>query len=303
MTPREIIAEAWSITTREVTIRRWSFTSSFFETLLNLKLLVYQIYFAYEYFGRGGDVGFFDIEIYLYKSMPFWVFLIIITAFISLVVIELFMPHLCLGAIIGLAAKSHRKEEMRGGLVLALYNFFPIFAIHEFLMLSGLSTLITASSLILRYIDPALKFPSIYMAITLFIVANILKFLFSFAEEGVVIRKQGIFTAIGRSFKLIVSHLGHVVFLILLLLVISLRILINTLMVLLIPGIVIGIGLLLTLFLSTTISYTIAGIVGVILIFIASYFFAYLYAFKQTVWTLTYLELSSQKDLDVIETA
>ena len=301
MTPREIIAEAWAITTREVSVRRWAFTSSFFETLLNLKLLIYQIYFAYKYFGEKGDAGFFDIELYLYHSIPFWAFLIIIISFIALVVVELFMPHLCLGAIIGLAAKSHRKEEVKGGLVLAIYNFFPIFAIHEFLVLSGVSTVVTATSLILRYIDPKLSFPSIWMLVTIFTVSNLLKFFFSFAEEGVVIRKLGIFTAIGRSFKLIVSHLSHIMFLVLLLLVISLRIVINTLMVLLIPAIVIGIGFLLAFFLSTAVSYTIAGFIGLILIFIASYFFAYLHAFKQTVWTLTYLELSAQKDLDVIE--
>ena len=301
MTPREIIAEAWAITTREVSVRRWAFTSSFFETLLNLKLLIYQIYFAYKYFGEKGDAGFFDIELYLYHSIPFWAFLIIIISFITLVVVELFMPHLCLGAIIGLAAKSHRKEEVKGGLVLAIYNFFPIFAIHEFLVLSGVSTVVTAVSLILRYIDPKLSFPSIWMLVTIFMVSNLLKFFFSFAEEGVVIRKLGIFTAIGRSFKLIVSHLGHIMFLVLLLLVISLRIVINTLMVLLIPAIVIGIGFLLAFFLSTAVSYTIAGFIGLILIFVASYFFAYLHAFKQTVWTLTYLELSAQKDLDVIE--
>src|SRR3989338_5013640 len=161
MTPREIIAEAWAITTREVSIRRWAFTSSFFETLLSLKLLIYQIYFAWKYFGGEGGAGFFDVEILIYNSMPFWMFATIITVFVLMVVIELFMPHLCLGAIIGLGAKAHRKEEVRGGLVLALYNFFPIFAIHELLVLSGFSTLVTATSVILRYIDPALTRPPI----------------------------------------------------------------------------------------------------------------------------------------------
>ncbi|MEK7590601.1 MAG: hypothetical protein AAB489_00110 [Patescibacteria group bacterium] len=301
MTPREIIAEAWAITKREVSIRRWAFTSSFFETLLSLKLLIYQIYFAWKYFGGAGGAGFFDVEILLYQRIPFWAFATIITIFILMVLIELFIPHLCLGAIIGLGAKAHRKEEVRGGLVLALYNFFPIFAIHELLVLSGFSTLVTASSVILRYIDPALTRPSIGMLVTLFVVTNILKFFLSFAEEGVVIRKHGLFNSIGRSFKLIVSHLSHIMFLLLLLFVISLRVLINTLMVLLIPGIVIGIAFVLALFFSAIISYVVAGIVGLILIFIASYFFAYLHAFKQTVWTLTYMELSAQKDLDIIE--
>lgn len=300
MTPREIIAKAWAITTREPSIRRWSFTSSFCETLLNLKLLSYQVYFGYKYFYAGEDAGFFDIEWYIYHSLPFGVFITIIAVFSFMVVVEFFMPHLCLGAIIGLGAKAYRKEEMKGGLVLALYNFFPIFAIHEFLFLSSVPTIITAISLILRYVDHPLKTPSIIMLLLLFAVASILRFFFSFAEEAAVIKKLGIFDAIGKSFKLIVSHLSHIMFLLILLFVISLRILINTLMILLIPGAVIGIGVLLAMFLSPIVSYSLAGVIGVILILIASYFFAYLHAFKQTVWTLTYLELSAKKDLDVI---
>ncbi|MBI3332234.1 hypothetical protein HYZ99_04770 [Candidatus Peregrinibacteria bacterium] len=301
MTPREIIAAAWAITTKEKSLRRWAFTSSFLETLLSVKLLSYQLYFVYEYLYRGGEAGFFDIEMALYNRLPFWLFLTIITIFILMVVIELFMPHLCLGAIIGLAAKSYRKEEVKGGLVLGLYNFFPIFAIHEFLILSSLATVITAISLIIRYIDPALKAWSIGAVIFLFFVANTLKFFFSFAEEAVVIRKQGIFEAIGKSFKLIVSHLSHIMFLLILLFVITLRIIFNVAVVIVVPALVIGIAFLLTMFLPTVWSYGIAAVLGVILIFIASYFFAYLHAFKQTVWTLTYMELSSRKELDVIE--
>ena len=37
------------------------------------------------------------------------------------------------------------------------------------------------------------------------------------------------------------------------------------------------------------------------MIFGASYFFAYLHVFKQTVWTLTYIELSSRKEQDIID--
>lgn len=300
MTPREIIAEAWAITTREVSLRRWAFTSSLLETLLSLKLISYQIYFGYEHFYGDGNAGFFDIEIMLYHAIPFWLFLTLMILFVLMVIIEFFVPHLCLGAIIGLAAKSHRKEKVQGGLVLGLYNFFPIFAIHEFLTLSSLSLLVTVSSLITRYVEGPLKSFTIGMAVLLFFFSLALKFLFSFAEEGVVLQKLGIFAAIGRSFKLIVSHLSQIVFLLLLLFVISLRIVINAIMVVLIPAIVIGLALALASIMPTVISYSIAGVVGVALVIAASYMFAYILAFKQTVWTLTYIELSKHKDLDVI---
>ncbi len=300
MTPREIIAAAWAITTREPSLRRWAFTSSLLETLLRVKLVGYQLYFAYEYFLHGEGAGFFDVEIWLYNALPFWLFALIIVLFVILVVVEFFFPHICTGAIIGLAAKSYRKEEVKGGLVLGLYNFFPIFAIHEFLTLGSLSTIVTVCSLIIRYIPGSLGTLAITMVCILFAFSLLLRFFFSFAEEAVVTQKLGIFVAIGRSFKLIVSHLSHIVFLLLLLFVISLRILVNAVAVILIPGIMVGLGLLLATILPAAASYTIAGIVGLGLVVAASYLFAYISAFNTTVWTITYLELIKHKDLDVI---
>ncbi len=300
MTPREIIAAAWVITTREPSLRRWAFTSSILETLLKVKLVGTQFYFAYAHFFGDGQAGFFDVELALYKAVPFWFFLIIMTLFVIMVIVEFFFPHLSLGALIGLSAKSYRKEEVKGGLVLGLYNFFAIFAIHEFLTLGSLSTIITICSLIIRYIDGPLGSFAIGVILFLFICSLLLKFFFSFAEEAVVIQKMGIFAAIGRSFKLIVSNLSHIMFLLILLFVISLRIFVNAVAVILIPAIILGLGLLLTSILPAIISYSITTLVGIGLIVGASYVFAYMQAFKVSVWTITYLELIKQKDLDII---
>ena len=61
-----------------------------------------------------------------------------------------------------------------------------------------------------------------------------------------------------------------------------------------------GVGLLLTKVFSPVLSYSIGSFIGLILVATGSYFFAYVTVFKQTVWTITYLELSQIKDLDVI---
>lgn len=299
MTPREIIAQAWAITTTQRVLWRWGFIASFCETLLALKFLLYQIYFYWQLY-QGKTVGFFDFEKKLLEVVPLGVFIAFMIAFGLLVVVEFFLPHVCTGAVIGLAAKVHKGEEPKGGLVLGLYNFFPMFGAHELFVLSGWVTLLTIISTTIRYVEGQLAMIVIGMAIFFFVLSNILKFLASFAEEAIVIRKVPLFEAIGKSIKLIVSYLGHIVFLMLLLLVISVRIIINTLMVILIPAVVVGLALLLGTFLSDSASYIIAGIVGIALVFLGSYMFAYLSVFKQTVWTLTYLELSGRKELDEI---
>jgi len=300
MTPREIIAEAWAITQRERPLHRWGFFSSFFETLLNLKLIGYQIYFLHASL-IGKEVGFFDDFIWLYYRVPFWLFLTIMITFGLLLVTEFIVPHLAKGAIIGLTAKSFKKEELKGGLILALNNFFPMLGTHELFILSGWATALTAVSVTLRYIDGDVKWFIVSCVIGVWTISNILKFMASFAEPAIVVNRMHVFEAIGKSFKLIVSHLGHVMFLWVLLMVISVRILINTALVILLPGIVVGIALLLANILSPIVSYLIAGGVGAILVFIASYYFAYIHVFKEAVWTLTYFELKKQKDFLVIE--
>lgn len=300
MTPREIIAEAWAITKRESSIRRWGCTSSFFELLLSIKLIGYQVYFMYELFWGKGQAGFFDVEIVIYESMPHWFFWTFIVVLSLLFVVEFFFPHMATGAIIGLSAKSKTGEPVKGGLVLALYNFFPIFALHEIFVLGSLSTTITITSVIIRYVGGDGKVAIIGFVWLLWAISNVLRFFFSFSEEAVVIDKIGMFHALGKSFKLIISYLGHIMFLLLLLFVISLRIIINAAIVIIIPGIILGIVFLLGTFLSDLLTWIIGGIVGLALTLLASYFFGYLHVFKQTVWTITYMELKKHKDLDVI---
>ncbi len=301
MTPREIIAKAWSLTTHERSVRRWGFATAFFETLLTAKLVAYQVWFAYSYW-QGDPIGFFSIEGLLFDIFPTSVAIGIIVTFLSLLVIELFFPHMATGAVIGLTAKAYRKEPVRGGFILGLFNFFPIFVVHEFLVLNSITTVITASSLLLRYGGEGdIKYIAIGILCALWLFSVILKFFWSFAEEAVVINKIGPFAAMGRSFKLVLSYLGHLLFILVLLFVIFIRIIVNAIITLLIPAVMIGVGFLLTGFLPDTVSYSIAGILGLALIVLASYFFAYLEVFRQAVWVITYIELSNRKDLDVIE--
>lgn len=300
MNPREIVAAAWAITNKEKQMRRWGFASSILQTLLNVKLLIYQAWFAYSYFVLKDPIGFFTIEEKLLEYLPFGVFLTIMISFVLLLVVEWLFPHIAKGAIIGLAAKSYRKEEVKGGLVLGMYNFFPIFGAHEMLALSGASLCITICSLILRYGGAAAP-AGITIVFSLFLFSVIMEFFWIFAEEAIVIRKRGFKAALGHSFKLVISHLGHVVFLMLLMFIIILRVIANLLMIIIIPGFAVGIGFLLTRFLPAAVSWSIAVTAALVIIGLASYFFAYLEVFRQTVWTLTYLELSKLKELDVIE--
>ncbi len=298
MTPREIVAEAWAIAKRERKLWQWGFLASFFAIMLSVKFLSFQTYIFYEYFFGGNEAGMFDMELWLINNTPQWFWVSTFIIFIVMLIIEFFMPHFTEGAIIGLTVKAHRGEPLEGGLVLGLYNFFPLFALHEFFILASWNLVISAISLTLRYLPESLHGIIIPTVIFLFVFSNFFSFLTSFAPEGCVIKKMGPIESAMRSYKLIVSHVSHVVFLMLLLFVITIRILINTVIVFLIPAAVVGIGLLLTYVFSPFVSYLIGAGIGLLLIGVASYSLAYLHVFRRAVWTLTFLELDGRKDLD-----
>lgn len=278
LTPREIIAESWAITVREPHLRRWGFVAALFETLRSVELIMYQSYYLYFLLVKGQIANWLSFELFLFEKLSMWVFLVTLVFTIILLVLELFVPTLATGAIIGLAAKSHRKEECRGGLVLALYNFLPLVEIHGFFILSSFAVIFTCFSLILRYsIDsPFLRVVGFLLLAFVACISILFRFFANFSEEAVVIRKLGVFAAIGQSFKLIVSYLSHIVFLVLLMLVISVRIVINTVLLLVIPALAIGLGMLLFLILPAFLSILIASLFGFALLVLASYFLAYL---------------------------
>ncbi len=301
MTPRDIIARAWALTLQHRSLRRWSFVESFLQTSLDIVLIACQATFFITYVHRGEIIGFFEIGQTLYGGLPGWLFSALFVSFCILFILEFFLPHLCRGAVIGLAAKAHRHEPVRGGLVLAIYNFFPLFVLHGFIFLASWTTVVSAMSLVLRYTDNPMRTLFCGFLLFFFLLSNVLRFFVCFTPQCIVIKKMSVFAGMARSIKLLLCNMQHVMFLVMLLLVISIRILINAALVIILPGLMVAFGVFLALFLPTSISTIIAVSVGVLLLVVASYFFTYLYAFKMTVWTIAFLEMDAQKDLDVIE--
>jgi hypothetical protein len=154
-------------------------------------------------------------------------------------------------------------------------------------------------SLILRYGG---NMSGLILTVTMivWIVSNIVKFFSSFTEPAIVVEKLGVFAAGAKSVKLMMSYMPHVTFLFMLLAIISVRIFINTMIILLVPSILMGIGLVLVQYVSLSITIIISTIIGVIVTLVAAYFFAYLHVFKQAVWTIMYMELIQEKELDII---
>jgi hypothetical protein len=57
---------------------------------------------------------------------------------------------------------------------------------------------------------------------------------------------------------------------------------------------------ILLLFLKFLMFFVLERFIGLVLTFVAAYFFTYLHVFKQAVWTIMYMELIKEKELDKI---
>ncbi len=305
MSPKEIIAEAWHMTIRHKRILLpWGALEAFIVMIAAMLFVIYQG-FVLTVFIQTGDSP--TWESIMGTIMPIigrfpglTVTLLVLSCIYG--VLWIVVPRVVTGALIGLAAKIHCGDEPKGGFVIGVFSFLPLLELAAAFVIIDGKTLFSAWSVLVRYMGAAdvMLGTSIFL-ILIWCIAFVFHFLFMFAEEAIVIRKFGVFRSIGHSFKLVISYLGRVVLIAVLLLVIILRIILNAIVIFVIPAIIFGLGFLLTRFLPEIVSFGISGLIGITIALIASYFLGYVTVFKNAVWTITYLELSKEKELDVIE--
>ena len=306
MTPREIITDAWHITQKQrKVLLPWGALDAFVLLIGAMLFVSYQTYVLSVFFRTGVTPSWQDVFAIVWafvQGKPFLVVSIITTAIIY-VLLWIFIPRFATAALIGLAAKIRNNDEPKGGLVIGVFNFLPLVELAAALGAIGAKTLFSVWSLVVRYMTGIEGiFSTAVILLVFWAVSFVFHFLFTFAEEAVVIRKVGIFSALGQSFKMVLSYLSKVVLIAVLLLIIMLRIVVNALIIFIIPSVVMGLGLFLARFFPEIVSFGISGGIGLICIGFASYFLGYVTVFKHTVWTITYLELLKEKELDVIET-
>jgi|GEM_PF-410929 hypothetical protein len=308
MTPREIIAKSWLITTKHKNkLLFWGALDAFILMISAMIFVMYQTYVLGSFF-RNGEIASWKTVVGII-STPLQgntaVTILLIVLLVIYLILWAVIPRFATAALIGLSAKIHCGDEPKGGIVLAFFNFFALLELAAALGLIGAKTLFSLWSLAVRYMsagDGSGIFTLSAILIIFWCVSFIFHFLFTFAEEAIVIRKFGVFKALGQSFKLVLSYLTKVILIAVLLLIIILRIVVNAIIIFLIPSLVMGLGFLFMKFMPEIISFGISGGIGLLIVVVASYFLGYVTVFKHTVWTITYLELSKEKELDVIDT-
>lgn len=296
---RRIIGEAWEFTQNNKRLISWyAFLPALLSTLFGILYVAYQ-YFSFVNSPLFGQEQTFLAQVALRARefvenngdllVPFVIVVVILG------VLYLLIPSFCEGAIIQIIARKRNGQDvrMRDGIRYGMMSFLPIFEYSWLVRTFSLVSVFTWAGFLARNLgwDALNAFTPIL--IVYFIVGLIVAVVFTYTEFFIVIDDRKVLESISKSSVLVMTHLEETLLLSILMLIISVRILLQIVFVLLIPGAML---LIIYLFASASIplaAFVLAGAVGLALLYIASYLNATIHVFAASVWTFTFLELTT----------
>lgn len=299
MNYKQLISKAWNFTlANKNLVTYYAFWPAIFGTASTMLIILFQSTSVLTKAGKA------DIHLYtqlidfaknLFFSSPqtFW---IITLSALFIFILELFLPIFCEGASIQIIAKRYQGENvsLTSGIKYGWLNFVKLTEYHAVLFAFSSFTILRVIGYIYIYLSPeALKLFSPFL-ILLFILGLVFSFLFTYAENYIVIDGEDLFASLKHSSGLVMSNLKETVLILFLLALIGLRILLNLLIVVLIPILFSYIVSVLTalnlveykihmMYLITALTFYMVGKLG-----------GALRIFTQAVWTFTFLELKDR---------
>ncbi|MBP7898663.1 MAG: hypothetical protein WC101_01470 [Candidatus Gracilibacteria bacterium] len=311
MSYRTIIAEAWLYTQQNKKLIYWfGFFPSIFTTAAGVLYLTYQ-FFAFkksELFAHSAASHSFLSDVvtfifnYLSSHAEQRVPLIITAAVLG--VIYLLLPTLTQASAIQIIAR-HRNGQEAGigdGLKYGLLSYLPLFEYHTFAKTFGLFTIFFEAAFVLRNLGTEifkvlLPFFLAYMAI-----GFVLTLLFTYADLYIIIDNEGVMSSIAKSAKIVILHWQKTFLITALMLIIGARIILQIILLIVVPGaVIIGTAYFASAGTLAQIGIAIGVVLGIAALLFAAYLGGIVEIFSYAVWTYTFLELTSEKELSARE--
>lgn len=301
MNYKEIVAEAWRFTQENKRLTIWfGAIPSFFTTVYGIGYIIYQYYaFLSSKLFQSWPRSFLTIV-----ATTVWDFLVqnrgliipLIIAVLVAVVLYFLVPVVCQGGLIQLIARRKNGQQVRArqGINFGFMALLPLLEYRLFISTLSVVSIFSIMATAVRN----LGFVSLNVLVPTFIfvliAALIMAICFTYTEFYIVIDDEKVLTAISKSIKLVVENLEETVLLSILMLIIGVRIIFQILMVLLIPAVALGVVYLLTAANLPTLGLIVGGLLGFFGLIVASYLNGIIHVFSMTVWTFTFLKLTTQ---------
>ena len=301
MNYKEIVAEAWQFTQENRKLVIWyGALPAFFSTVVGIGYIIYQYYAflsssLFEKWNKSFLYVVFTTALDFLQNHRGAILPLLITA-VVLLICYFFIPVILEGGLIQLIArkKNGQNVPLRKGFFYGLVYFLPLFEYKLFLQTVSIVSIFSILATSLRNLGWAILPTILPAAILALIAILVLAVFFTYTEFYIVIDEDGAFTAISKSFNLVVRNLEETLLLTILMLIIGLRIIIQILFVLLIPAVVIAVVYLLTLANLPNLGLALGAGIGLIGLLIASYLNGIIHTFAIAVWTITFLKLTAE---------
>lgn len=304
MSYKHIIQEAWLYTQQNKKLIYWyGFFPSIFTTAVGVMYLTYQ-FFAFkksELFERSAHSFLSDVISFIFNYLNTHadqrIPLIIAAAIVG--IIYMLLPTLTQAAAIQIIARHRNGQDVgvSDGIKYGLMSYLPLFEYHTFIKTFGLFSILFEAAFVLRNLGMEIFQALLPIFIIFMVIGFILTLLFTYADLYIIIDGEGVMSAVVKSAKIVILHWQKTFLISALMLIIGARIILQIILLILVPGLV----LIATAYFATVSLAQIGIIVGLVLAIVALFFAAYLGGvvdvFSYAVWTYTFLELTSEKEL------
>lgn len=305
---KQIITDSWKSTQGDKRVIFWlGFIPALFSTTVGVGYMLYQFFsFKKSFLFNDHDESFIgevlDVFWTFLKGHNSWIGPLIIFGIIF-GICYLVLPTLSKAAAIQTIARKRNGQDagVSVGIRYGIMSFLTLFEYHLVIKTFAFFSIMTEMSFVLRNLGVNIFQMLIPFFILFLLISLLLTLLFTYADFFIVIDDEGVFDSMKKSAKLVIMHWKHTFFVTLLMIMIGFRIVIQVVFVFLIPALVILItGYLATITLPIT-GIIVGGIVGGIALILAAYLNGVVDVFSYTVWTFTFLEVSSEKELSARE--
>lgn len=300
---RKVIAESWAYTQNHKKLIIWfGFIPALLTTTVGIGYIGYQFFaFKKSYLFSEGNEGFLNDVVgfiwgFITTHVSWTLPLVIILAVLA--VFYLLFPTLAKASAIQTIARNRngQKAGVGTGLRSGILSFLPLFEYHLIIKTFSFFAILIEMSFVLRNLGPLFKlFLPIF--IILMIVGFLLTVLFTYTDFYIVVDGCSVFKSMKKSAKLVIMHWKHTLLITILMIIIGIRIVIQVIIVFLVPALIVLItGYIATVTLAIT-GLLVGGIVGFVVLVVAAYLNGIVDIFSYTVWTFTFLEITSEKEL------
>lgn len=307
MNYRQIIAESWAYTQGNKKLIRWlGFFPALFTTTVATFTLLYQLFsFKSSYLFSREDGNFLHevisfastfVKSHLTLTLPLIVFIIIFG------LIYLLFPTLAEAAAIQVIArdKNGQKASIAAGVKYGASAYLPLVEYHAMMKAFSFMFILIEMAFAVRYSMNLFLF---LMPIFLLFLAVglVLTLLFTYAGFYIVIDEENVFSSIRKSTHLVIMHWKHTFLITVLMMIIGIRIVLQVVLVFLIPVLIVVFTGYLSLVVAPGISVIVGGVIGLAGLVVAAYINGVVDIFSYTVWTCTFLKLTSEQEVSARE--